>query len=384
MENTKKVLQIEGWRDINHSFSIVNQFHLLELLKDKTLEIQHLDLPYLMPHWNKSNNGVGFNQHDDQLLNDIPPPTKTPDAIFRICSPTELSFPRNIKKLCVFVVTEVGLTETNLLNQKSIEHFQSLGGLIATPSRWSRDRLIHFGFSESNIHVVPHAAKVEYFHPIPVESIEQVRKNLSIGSDEIVLLNIAGLFWNKGMDVLLKAFAVAKKNKKNLRLILKDQRHTYTVQGEDFINQTLTSAGLNSDEIMKSITLIPSNLNLEQMKQLYCLADYYVSAYRAEGFNLPVLEAITCGTPVIVSAGGATDDFVIEGLNKKIESNFYEKVTLHNNFIDGYVEPNLEHLIDIFLSLERKSITSPPTLINESFKSWGPPTEKLKNLLGLI
>ncbi len=34
-----------------------------------------------------------------------------------------------------------------------------------------------------------------------------------------------------------------------------------------------------------------------------------MSPYRAEGFNLPVLEAIACGTPVIVTRGGATDDF---------------------------------------------------------------------------
>ena len=38
-------------------------------------------------------------------------------------------------------------------------------------------------------------------------------------------------------------------------------------------------------------------------------ADVYVSPYHAEGFNLPVLEAVACGIPVVVSAGGSTEDF---------------------------------------------------------------------------
>jgi hypothetical protein len=34
-----------------------------------------------------------------------------------------------------------------------------------------------------------------------------------------------------------------------------------------------------------------------------------VSSYRADGFNLPVIKSIACGTPVIVTDGRPTDDF---------------------------------------------------------------------------
>ena len=46
------------------------------------------------------------------------------------------------------------------------------------------------------------------------------------------------------------------------------------------------------------------------MNLLYNIADLYISPYRGEGFNMPVLEAMSVGLPVLVSAGGSTDDFV--------------------------------------------------------------------------
>jgi tetratricopeptide (TPR) repeat protein len=48
------------------------------------------------------------------------------------------------------------------------------------------------------------------------------------------------------------------------------------------------------------------------MACLYRSCDVFVSPYRGEGFSLPALEAMACGLPVVVTKGGATDDFVDE------------------------------------------------------------------------
>ena len=49
-------------------------------------------------------------------------------------------------------------------------------------------------------------------------------------------------------------------------------------------------------------------------------ADVYVSPYKAEGFNLPVLESMALGVPVIVTSGGPTDDFTNSKFAKYVDS----------------------------------------------------------------
>src|SRR6185436_13260064 len=53
---------------------------------------------------------------------------------------------------------------------------------------------------------------------------------------------------------------------------------------------------------------------------LFTACQCLVHPYRGEGFALPVLEAMACGLPVIVTAGGATDDFVTDDFGFRMEA----------------------------------------------------------------
>ena len=66
---------------------------------------------------------------------------------------------------------------------------------------------------------------------------------------------------------------------------------------------------LVSQSFLDSISIVSTNLSQIQLAQLYAVCDCYVSPYRAECFNLPVLKALSCGKQIIVSSGGSTDDF---------------------------------------------------------------------------
>lgn len=58
------------------------------------------------------------------------------------------------------------------------------------------------------------------------------------------------------------------------------------------------------------IVYTDETLTDSDLARLYRSADVVLLPYRGEGFCLPALEALACGTPVIVTAGGPTDDFV--------------------------------------------------------------------------
>ena len=76
------------------------------------------------------------------------------------------------------------------------------------------------------------------------------------------------------------------------------------------------------------------------MSELYGSCDAYVSPYRAEGFNIPSLEAAACGIPVILTSGGSTDDYYHPSFALKIEG---KRKTSNGNW--NYIEPNLESLV---------------------------------------
>jgi glycosyltransferase involved in cell wall biosynthesis len=110
--------------------------------------------------------------------------------------------------------------------------------------------------------------------------------------------------------LVLRAFFAIRKKYAHARLLLKDERNLYKLSGVAVVQETLRNfPQTDAEELLASIKLISVTLPVYEMRHLYCMADVYVSPYRAEGFNLPVIESIACGTPVVVTAGGATDDY---------------------------------------------------------------------------
>jgi len=374
-------LRIEGWRKINHSYAVVNQFQLLELIKRSDLTLSHLDLPYLHSHWGEQQNGIGLSKQDIFNLDGLVPANLQTgcDAIYRIGSPLDLD--RNIEqaRLAVFAVTELGLEVPTSLRLNEMRQFEAQGGLIVTPSVWSANLLMEHGFSAGVVKVIPHAASAQYFFPQEAPKILTQRQALGFEQDEVLILNIGAPLWNKGLDILIKAFAIAHQKRPKLRLMIKDQQKTYGLSGNDFIKAELVRHGLLTESILNAITLLSVNLNLPQMNSLYNCADWYISPYRAEGFNLPVLEAMACGTPVIVTGGGATDEFVFGSPNHRLSSEEYRQAKIQNKTIGAYREPELDELIQLLLAIEPKKLPA-QCLATPPFCSWALAADRLASL----
>ena len=189
-----------------------------------------------------------------------------------------------------------------------------------------------------------------------------------------MLLNVSSPFWNKGCDVLITGFARALEKNRNLLLIIKDQKNLYNLDSQRAIHESLKVHNIDPGPVLNRIRVIQDNLNLQQLRTLYNISDWYVSPYRAEGFNLPVCEALVCGTPAIVTEGGATDDFVGILSGFKIQSSMMEQLDPNGKPI-YYREPSEAHLIEILSSLKRHQSITP--IIDSNFNSWDHAVQQL-------
>ena len=382
---------IEGWRGINHSYALVNQFQIKELIKSDNIFFK--DVPFLSTKWSSIKNDSGLDITLKNSINNLNIPNKNDkiDITYRISSP--LDFAHNFKSKLLFVF---GTCEDKFLrkeffkneNQEKVRLNNKI--FIHTPSNWSKEGFVRAGFRENQIVVVPHGVDLDFFNISKDTDNEVIREKYKIHEDDFILSNIGAMTQNKGVELLVIAYGILKKKFKNLKLILKDQSNLYDIKANYLFNKIYDSEfnkkyKIIYDEMLKDVIIISKNLSLNEIKQIYCVTNCYVSPYMAEGFNLTPLEAAACGTQIVVTKGGSTDDYFDPCLGYQIEST--EK-KVDNSFV---LEPKLESLLNI---LEKKIINKPNKLENKRYDyikenfSWVKAVKKLKkefeNKLNLV
>ena len=106
--------------------------------------------------------------------------------------------------------------------------------------------------------------------------------------------------------MLFDAWREAFAGRDDVTLVLKDfgANGIYRNAGREPIREHSPSGAL------PRIVLIDEDLSTDELAALYRACDVLVHPYRGEGFAMPVLEAMACGLPAIVTAGGPTDEFL--------------------------------------------------------------------------
>ena len=371
---------IEGWRGINHSYALVNQWQINELIKSSNISFK--DVPFSNKNWNSEKNDSGLKDEIKNIINQIKPPSKdiAYDITYRISGPFNFDNKFSSKVMFVFATTEYrNLTEEFYINCDPDKLGKEENFFIHTPSNWSKKGFLSAGFRDDQVVVVPHGVDLNTFNLISQEEKKKIRNKYKIKYDDFVLTNISAMTVNKGVEVLIAAYGMLKKKHKNLKLILKDQSNLYEWK-VDFPMKKVFESEFNqknkifNDEMYKDIIVISENLDFDQLRDIYSITDCYVSPYKAEGFNLTPLEAAACGTQIVVTDGGSTDDYFDDCMGFKIES---KEKNLNNNI---FLSPKIDSLIDILNSIinktdDKKEIRS--KLVHKNF-SWESVVKKLK------
>jgi glycosyltransferase involved in cell wall biosynthesis len=349
VDGAGKRLIVEGWRFLPHSYAIVNQWQLLALLRRKIV-LKVVDVPYYRPSW-QAQAGL-FEPSAEQALRsiEVAQPTESADVTLRVFSPFTFS-PSCSRLTAVFATLEQQLIRkfqvSDLREYEQLQRGPPPANVKAvTPSQWSAEGFYRAGFDRDQVVIVPHGVDTGTFHPMP-DIRKPVRSGVPILDSEFVFLSVGAMSGNKGVDLLLRGFVEVSRKFPHARLVLKGTDLLYDSRALLLKSIRTLSAG-DQQLVLQKMIYLGDSLSHSAMAMLYQVADAYVSPYRAEGFNLPVLEAAACGIPIICTHGGPTDDFVTDDFAQRIES------TTSVVTIDGrpasQLDPNLEHLIVLMTS----------------------------------
>ena len=171
-----------------------------------------------------------------------------------------------------------------------------------------RQVYVQSGIPEAKVRIVPNGIDPERFRPgLPPLALPTKKK--------FKFLFVGGTIHRKGPDVLLQAYLRAFTAQDDVCLVIKDFGGTTFYAGQT-MERTIRAAQCQPNA--PEIVYLTEELPPESLPGLYTACDCLVHPYRGEGFGLPVLEAMACAISVIVTSGGAADDFAAADLVYRI------------------------------------------------------------------
>ncbi len=167
------------------------------------------------------------------------------------------------------------------------------------PSHFVRDVFVRCGVQSDRVQVIPNGVDPKVFTPEgPVLRPQGCRK--------FMFLFVGGAIRRKGVDALLQAYKACFGPGEDVSLVLRVlgsagayQHNTLTAQIQE----------IAVDPRSPHLQFLTDSIDDATLASLYRGCDALVLPYRAEGFGMPLVEAMACGKPVITTARGPSEDF---------------------------------------------------------------------------
>lgn len=216
-----------------------------------------------------------------------------------------------------------------------VEALQASVDEVWTPSAFSRDAFVASGVDDSKVAVVPWGVNPEVFNPQAAPWPLSTRAGFRF-------LFVGGTIERKGFDLLLRAYVDEFSRDDDVCLVVKD--FFYGGHAGAVVRDLAGRPG--APEIHYSYgTTAP-----EELGGLFTACDSYVQPYRGEGFGLPIVEAMACGLPAIVTGAGpaleyCTDDtaYLVDASEVPVPAEIWSG-SLPTGAPPAWYEPDLDHL----------------------------------------
>ncbi len=179
-------------------------------------------------------------------------------------------------------------------------------GLLVTGTL-ARDSMISRGAHPERVRVFANTVDVERFGD-QVERLAgsrpELRRALGAEAEDVIVLSVARLAREKGLDTLVRAVAAAD-----------DDRLLLVVAGEGPERSSLRAL---ADELGVRLVLT-GDVDWERIVELYAAADVFALLSEREPWAVVVNEAAACGLPLVLSDRvGAAHDLLRDGENGRL------------------------------------------------------------------
>jgi glycosyltransferase involved in cell wall biosynthesis len=165
--------------------------------------------------------------------------------------------------------------------------------VVLCPSEATRRDCERYGIEAGRLRVVPWGVEAE---PVGAEDIERVRSHYDLPGPFV--LWVGTIEPRKNLGRLIDA--MEQVGRADAALVL---------AGPSGWNEDLAALCADRDQLVRPLGFVPA----ADLQPLYAAARVFCYPSLLEGFGLPVLEAMAQGTPVVTSAGTATEEVLGPG-----------------------------------------------------------------------
>lgn len=244
------------------------QYYIPDILKNKKVDLYHVP-----------QNGIGLSQNKNSL------------------------YVATIHDLIPYVMPEtVGRGYLTKFISQMPQIVSSIDKII-TVSEWSKKDIMRiFGVPEEKVKVTYLAADDMFVPMDKVTSQKHIQENYNIDKDFILYLG--GFSPRKNVKSILVAFSrIYKDLSKNYKIVIIGSAK----DDHQFLTKLAQSLGIGDN------VFFTGYVPYEDLPYFYNAADVFVYPSLYEGFGLPTLEAMCCGTPTITSNVSSIPEVVGDG-----------------------------------------------------------------------
>ncbi len=186
------------------------------------------------------------------------------------------------------------------LYRRTVRHLASADGLIACSESTARDVQRLLGIAAEKLRVVHPGVDADFFVPLPEAIRQEHRQVFGLRSQEVAVLHVGSNAPYKNVATILYTLAHLRERGIQVRWIKAGDPLPASLR------QLAQQLGI-SDRIQYEL-----HVDDERLRELYQVCDVLLFPSLREGFGLPVLESLACGTPAVIANTPALNEWAGE------------------------------------------------------------------------